>query len=99
MAREVIYDQSTGRLIAAGNVQIIDPDGSIITSDKIDITDDFGNGFVDALQLETLDKTRFASASAIRENGNITTFKKGVYTACLPCKENPDRAPTWQVKN
>lgn len=98
VADRVVYNQTTGRLLAIGDVEIVDREGNVITSDKIDITDDFGDGFVDALRLETIDNTRFAAASARREGGNITTFTKGVYTACEPCKEKPGKAPIWQVK-
>ena len=30
--------------------------------------------------------------------GVLTTFHNGVYTACEPCEDKPDKAPTWRVK-
>ena len=86
------------RLIASGNVEIVDPEGTTIYSDKIDITDDFGDGFVNALRVETVDKTYFAAESAERRGGILTTFNNGVYTACEPCEEQPDKAPIWRIK-
>ena len=69
-----------------------------IYSDKIDITDDFGDGFVNALRVETVDKTYFAAESAERRGGILTTFNNGVYTACEPCEDKPDKAPIWRIK-
>ncbi len=99
VARKVTYNQRTGRLTAEGNVEIIQPDGTRTYADKIDITDDFKDGFVNALRVETTDNTRFAAQSAERVAGEVTTFNQGVYTACEPCKDNPDKPPLWQIKS
>ncbi len=99
VAKEVVYDQKTGRLRANGNVEIIETDGNRIYAEQIDITDDFRDGFVNALRVETIDNTRFAAESAERTEGNVTTFNNGVYTACEPCRDNPEKAPIWQIKS
>lgn len=98
VARQVVYNQKTRRLIAAGDVELQQPDGNRIYADSADITDDFADGFVNALRVETPDNTRFAAKGAVRERGSVTTFEQGVYTACEACKEHPERAPLWQVK-
>lgn len=98
VADSVTYDQKTSRMIANGNVEIVEPDGNKIYSDHIDVTDDFKQGFVNALKIETPDKTRFAATSAERTTGDVTTFQNGVYTACEPCKKHPEKPPFWQVK-
>ena len=97
-AQRVVYDRKSSRLIASGNVEIINSDGTKIFSQEIDITDDFAEGFVNAMRLETVDKTYFAAESAKREGGTLTTFDNGVYTACEPCEQKPDKAPIWRVK-
>ena len=99
VARKVTYNQRTGRLLAEGNVEIIQPDGNRIYADKIDVTDDFKDGFINALRVETTDNTRFAAESAERVAGEVTTFNQGVYTACEPCKDNPEKPPLWQIKS
>jgi LPS-assembly protein len=98
VAERVTYERKSGRLIASGNVAVVDSTGTKIFSDEIDITDDFADGFVNALRVETVDKTYFAAESAKRERGVLTTFNNGVYTACEPCEEKPDRAPIWRIK-
>ena len=97
-ADQVIYDQKTKRLRAEGNVRLTEPDGKITYGQVIDLTDDYRDGFVDLLRLETADDTRFAAARADRANGNYTVLQNGVYTACEPCKDDPRKPPLWQVK-
>ena len=98
VADRLVYNQRTGRLIAIGNVEIVQPDGTRVNAAEFDVTDDFRDGFVNALRIVTPDRTRFAAESATRENGEITTFNNGVYTACEPCQEHPEKPPIWQIK-
>lgn len=97
-ADRVTYDQKNKRLRAEGNVRMTDADGRITYADLMDLSDDYRDGFVDSLRLETADRTRMAAARADRTEGNYTVFQSGVYTACAPCKDDPKRPPLWQVK-
>jgi len=97
-ADEVIYDQKTKRLRAQGNVRLTEPDGKITYGQLIDLSDDYRDGFVDSLRLETPEDTRFAAARADRAKGNYTVLQNGVYTACEPCKDDPKKPPLWQVE-
>jgi LPS-assembly protein len=97
-ADRVVYDQKAKRLRAEGNARLTDADGKITYGDVIDLSEDYRDGFIDSLRLETADETRMAAASAQRSGGNTTVFQSGVYTACEPCKDNPTKPPLWQVK-
>lgn len=99
VARRITYNQQTGRIVAVGDVEIVYKDGTRIFSDDIDVTDDFKDGFVNALRVETVDDTYFAAESAERRAGLLTIFNNGVYTACAPCEDQPDKAPIWRVKS
>jgi LPS-assembly protein len=97
-ADEVTYNQKTKRLLAQGNVRLTEADGKITYGQVIDLTDDYRDGFVDSLRLETTDDTRFAAQRADRTAGNTTVLQNGVYTACEPCKNDPTKPPLWQVQ-
>jgi LPS-assembly protein len=97
-ADKVVYDQRNKRLRAEGNARLTEPDGKITYGEVIDLTDDYRNGFVDSLRLETADQTRLAAARADRSEGTHTVFESGVYTACQACKDDPKKPPLWQVK-
>ncbi len=47
--------------MAIGNAKITDPSGPVIYANDFDITDDFRDGFVDSLRVETPDRTHFAA--------------------------------------
>jgi LPS-assembly protein len=97
-ADRVVYDQRTKRLRAEGNARLTEPDGKVTYGEVIDLTDDYRNGFVDSLRVETVDQTRLAASRADRSEGTHTVFQSGVYTACEACKEDPKKPPLWQVK-
>jgi LPS-assembly protein len=98
LADRVVYDRGSNTLAAEGNVRIKDPDGAVITSDQITLTDDFRDGFIDALKLVTKDDTRIVAASASRQAGNVTVFEKGWFTPCKVCEDRPSRPPTWRIR-
>ncbi|MEP7029904.1 MAG: LPS-assembly protein LptD [Pseudolabrys sp.] len=98
-ADKVIYDQTSKRLHAEGNVRLTEEDGRITYGDIMDLSDDYRDGFVDSLRLDSPDQTRMAAARADRTGGNYTVFHNGVYTACAPCKDDPKKPPLWQVKS
>lgn len=98
VARQVTYHRNSGRVIAHGNVEIVEPTGNRIFAEEIDITDNFSDGFVSALRVETIENSRFAADSAERINSEVTILNNGVYTACEVCKENPEKPPLWQIR-
>ncbi len=97
-ADKVVYTQNTKRLHAEGNVRLTEVDGKVTYGSIMDLSDDYRDGFVDSLRLDTPEQTRMAAARAERTSGNTTVFHSGVYTACLPCKDDPKKPPLWQVK-
>jgi LPS-assembly protein len=97
-ADKVIYDQKTKRLNAEGNVRLTDADGKITYANIMDLSDDYRDGFVDSLRVDSPEQTRMAATRADRSSGNYTVFENGVYTACAPCKDDPKKPPLWQVK-
>jgi LPS-assembly protein len=97
-ADKVIYDQKTKRLHAEGNIRMTDADGKITYANIMDLSDDYRDGFVDSLRVDTADNTRMAATRSDRSSGNYTVFENGVYTACAPCRDDPKKPPLWQVK-
>jgi LPS-assembly protein len=98
LADSVIYDRNNNTLTAVGNVSIKDPDGAVITSDHITLTDDFRDGFIETLRLVTKDDTRIQAQSASRQAGNVTVFEKALFTPCKICEEDPTKPPTWRIR-
>ena len=66
--------------------------------DELDITDDFRDAFIGSLNVVTTDQGHFSAQTAERRDANLTIFRRGIYTACAPCIEHPERPPLWQIK-
>lgn len=97
-ADKVVYDRISKRVIATGNARITEANGTVINGDRFNLTDDFRDGFIDSLRVVNPDKTRFTAPRAERSDGETFVFDKGIYTACAPCLDNPERPPFWQVR-
>ncbi|MEO0730237.1 MAG: putative LPS assembly protein LptD, partial [Pseudomonadota bacterium] len=91
-ADEVTYDQAAGTLTAVGNVELREPGGTITRGERITLTDDFRDGFVEALNVRTADDSRITARRAIRRDGNVSVFEDGKFT---PCKTTDGNAPLW----
>ncbi len=97
-ADKVIYDRSNSLLMAEGNVRIKEPNGALISTNRITLTDDFRDSFIQSLKIVTEQDVRIAAARAVREKGDTTIFERAVFTPCKPCEDNPEKPPTWRIK-
>ena len=95
VAQQVEYSQKTGRIIATGEIELIEPGGNKIYADKMDVTDNFADGFIETMRLETTDLTKLAAVTGERRNGEEMILNNAVYTACTPCATNPDHRSLW----
>ena len=93
-ADEVQYDQSAGTLTAMGNVELREPNGNIVRAERLTLSEDFRDGFIQSLSAVTKDDTRIVGERATRRDGNITEFEKGKFT---PCKNDPGLPPLWCI--
>ncbi len=96
-ADEVTYDTITGQVRAAGNVSILDPDGSVRYADEIVIDENLENGTARNFFTRMPGGALAGAAVAVREEGSINRLERTVYTACVICEETGNR-PTWQLR-
>jgi LPS-assembly protein len=97
-ADTVSYNMKQDVMGASGNVVLTEPSGEVTYADYFELTGDFKNGVAKDIRSILADNSRMAAQSAQRVGGDRTDFDRAVYTACEPCKDNPERTPLWQVK-
>ena len=85
-ADRVIYDETTKRLHAEGNVRLTEPNGQITYGELMNLSDDFRDGFVNSLRLETPDQTRMAAARADRSSGEFTCSRAASTPPASPAR-------------
>jgi LPS-assembly protein len=93
-ADEVIYDQNANTLTAVGNAVLKDPNGSVSRADRLSVTDDFRDGFVQTISVVTKDQSRITADSAQRQGGSVTEYRNGNFT---PCKTDGIMPPLWCI--
>ncbi len=98
LADTVSYNINTKVVTASGNVSLLEPGGEVFFAQYVELTDDLREGFIRDVRLLLTDRSRMAAASAVRVDGNKTQLRRGIFSPCELCEDNPERAPLWQIK-
>ena len=98
LADTVSYSQRTGTVTASGHVSLLMPTGEVMFADFMELRDSLNNGFAQNVRMLLADRSRLAANAARRINGNRIEARRGVYSPCDLCPENPRAPPAWQLK-
>jgi LPS-assembly protein len=98
LADTVTYNQRTDTITAAGNVSLLEPTGEVVFAEYVELTDQMNEGFARDIRMIMTDRARLAGNTGRRTGGNRTEVRKGVYSPCDLCRDDPMRAPIWQIK-
>ena len=98
LSDSVTYNIDADVVTAEGNVTLIEANGDTVFADFVELTGDLKEGFIRDIRVLLADDTRIAAASGTRTGGNRTEFSKGVFSPCELCRDDPTRAPLWQIK-
>ena len=96
-AQSIVYDPRTDTVHATGDVALLEPDGSVVFADEIELTDGLRNGFISGIRVLLADGSRLAAARAQRIGGARNEMINVIFTACETCAGSPN-PPVWQVK-
>jgi len=95
----ISYDQTRDLIRASGNVTLHRINGDVVFANSMEISGDLKNGLIDNMRAILADKSRIAAQKAQLVNDETMTMEHVVYTRCEKCKQNPGRAPLWQIKS
>lgn len=98
LADQVTYNQRTDTVTASGNISLVESSGEVMFSDYVEMSGDLKGGLIENLRVLLTDNSRLAANAAVRTDGNRKEMSKGVFSPCELCKDNPGRAPLWQIK-
>ncbi len=98
LADRVLYDQRRQTVTAIGNVSMTEPTGEVVFARRVVFTSDLREGLIEQFGLLFPDNTRVAANGARRTEGRRTEMSKVVFSPCNLCKNDPTRAPLWQIK-
>src|SRR5437763_4108906 len=98
LADTISYNQRTDTVTASGHVSLLAPTGEIAFADFMELRDSMNNAFAQNVRMLLADRSRLAANTARRVNGNRFELRRGVYSPCDLCRDNPSAPPAWQLK-
>jgi LPS-assembly protein len=96
-ADRLIYNRTTERVRAAGNVVIIEQDGTQQFSDEVEVGSNLSDGYAIGYSARLPDGSTIVANSAIRQPDGINAMDQVIYTACPIC-EAKGQTPTWSLR-
>ncbi|MBL8836741.1 MAG: LPS-assembly protein LptD [Alphaproteobacteria bacterium] len=97
-ADTVSYNRRADVVTASGNVTLLDPSGDVLFASHMEIGGGLRDGIVRDLRMLLADQSRVAAAGARRAGGRVIVMRQTVYSPCELCRDNPGRAPLWQIR-
>lgn len=95
-ADRLVYNRTTEKVRANGNVVIIEIDGSQQFADELEVGANLSDGYAIGFSARLAQGASVAANSAIRRSDGINALDQVVYTSCEVCEEN--KTPTWAIR-
>lgn len=92
---KLVYNLNTDKITAVKNVKFYSPDGSVINSNYVSLSENMSAGEMYNIKALLRDKS-YVSAKRFRKKDNQTkTMNYATYTACDFCE---NKHPLWEIK-
>jgi LPS-assembly protein len=98
LADTVTYNQRTDTVTASGHVSLSEPTGEILFADFIELTNRFDDAFLQNIRALLSDRSRLAANTGRLTGGNRLELRRGVYSPCDLCRDDPTQPPLWQLQ-
>src|SRR5712671_2273806 len=98
LADTVSYNQRTDTITASGHVSLLESTGEVTFADFMELRDSMNNVFAQNVRRLLADRSRLAANAARRINGNRFELRRGIYSPCDLCKNDPSAPPAWQFR-
>lgn len=93
------YNQSTGELLAVGNVAVKDSSGNIFEMEKVEVTGQMKEAFIDSLTITTSAGAVVTATSVHYQDALATILTEASYSPCGLCVDSKGRRIGWKVKS
>ncbi|NBB26587.1 LPS assembly protein LptD [Porphyrobacter sp. SLTP] len=97
-ADEVVWDRTSGRIIASGNIRLVDEAGNQLFTDQVELTEEFDTGAMSELLIALRAGGRLAARSAERGEDGVAVLTDAAYSACpVVDAEGCATDPSWRI--
>jgi LPS-assembly protein len=98
-ADRIDYHEASGLLSAAGNAELINPDGTVQYADTIELDDELRAGVATGFAARLDDNIKLAAATAVRRSETVNELNNAIFTPCDICNsEGEPSEPTWSIQ-
>ena len=98
VATRVSYDQRNNVMNANGEVRLQEPGGNVLEAERVQLRDNFRDGFAEHLRLLLTNDATITAEYAMRQDGYLTIYENATYTRCKTCLLESGK-PLWQLKS
>jgi len=92
------YDKENSIATASGHVVLLEPTGTVVFADNMVLNNELKKGIIKNFAARLTDKSLVAARSGEKVTESKVVLKNLAYSPCSVCKEDPDRAPLWQIR-
>lgn len=97
-ADQLSWDRKTGKIIATGNIRLVDADGNQLFTDSIELTDELKAGAMDNMLLALREGGRLAANKGERlEDGKVLLHNAAYSTCAVEDDQGCPRKPSWRI--
>lgn len=97
-ADKVVWNRTTGKVVATGNIAVVNPGGDTAYGDSIELTDSLKDGVVDNMLVVLEKGGRLAARKGTRELDETITLQDAAYTPCaVSSAEGCPKEPSWKI--
>ena len=95
-ADRIVYNDTTGRIHAEGEIVLRDPSGTTVFADMAELDADLRDGLIRGAKAMLNEHTRLSAVEARRLDGRYNILNKAVYSPCDVCTQDP--TPLWRIR-
>ncbi|MDQ2892264.1 MAG: LPS assembly protein LptD [Pseudomonadota bacterium] len=97
-ADQVVWNRTTGKVVATGNIAVTNPEGDIAYGDSIDLTDSLKDGMVENMLVVLEQGGRMAAREGVREGDGTVELRDAAYTPCAVTNSaGCPTDPSWKI--
>lgn len=97
-ATTVTWNRKTGQIVASGNIRLVDADGNILYTDRVELTDKLKTGAIEDLLLVLREGGRLAAKSGVRdEKGGIVLYRAAYSPCSVEDGNGCPKRPSWRI--
>ena len=97
-ADTVTWNRQTGKIVATGNVRLVDKEGNQTFTNQVELTDQFDVGTMQSFLLALRQGGRLAAASGQRDADGRVLLTHAAYTGCAVVDgKGCDVKPSWRI--